>query len=170
MQVTGLYDGSMNRDRAFEFIRLGRYLERCDMTTRVVDVGVLNGDSDLTQLPGRELSLWGNLLESLSASSAYRRLVGPVIEPVDAIRFVFGQPEFPRSVRYCMNRIHRVISGFSNNSEPLALVGSALKMLERLRVAKMDRQQIHAFIDRFQLELIRLDDAIGKTWFHPDRK
>ena len=37
--ITGLLAGTMSHDAAYQFVRLGRNLERADMTTRVLDVG-----------------------------------------------------------------------------------------------------------------------------------
>ena len=37
-QIGGLLAGSMSRDEAYSFVRLGRSLERADMTTRIIDV------------------------------------------------------------------------------------------------------------------------------------
>ncbi|HWS03586.1 MAG TPA: alpha-E domain-containing protein, partial [Gammaproteobacteria bacterium] len=36
--VVGLLSGTMSRDEAFQFLRLGRNVERADMTSRVLDV------------------------------------------------------------------------------------------------------------------------------------
>lgn len=36
-QISGLMAGSMSRGEAYSFVRLGRSLERADMTTRIVD-------------------------------------------------------------------------------------------------------------------------------------
>ena len=41
-QIGGLMAGTMSRDEAYGFVRLGRSLERADMTTRIVDVDSLS--------------------------------------------------------------------------------------------------------------------------------
>ena len=40
--LVGCMAGSMSRDAAYHFLRAGRYLERADMTSRIVDVGTAN--------------------------------------------------------------------------------------------------------------------------------
>ncbi|MBK9951684.1 MAG: alpha-E domain-containing protein [Candidatus Competibacteraceae bacterium] len=37
-QINGLLAGSMSRSAAYDFVRLGRFLERADLTTRILDV------------------------------------------------------------------------------------------------------------------------------------
>lgn len=170
MQIDGLFDGSMNRDRSFEFIRLGRYLERCDMATRAADVGIAGlPDEDGTEA-SLEISLWANLLTSLSATSAYRREVGPIIEPAEVTNFVFNYPHFPRSIRYCLDRVDRVIQGFGNNQASLAILGRMYKKLDKFDAQKLSKDQIHTVVDQIQLELHRLNTTIADTWFFPENK
>lgn len=170
MQIDGLFDGSMNRDRSFEFIRLGRYLERCDMATRVADVGVAALPDEDDVEPGLEISLWANLLTSLSATSAYRREIGPIVEPAEATNFIFNYADFPRSMRYCLHRVERVISGFNDNSDSMAILGRMHKKLDAFDAKKRSKKQIHNVIDQIQLELNRLNTTIADTWFFPENK
>ena len=158
----------MNRDRSFQFIRLGRYLERCDMVTRIADVGTAALSDDL-HIPAIEISLWSNLLASLSATSAYRRQIGPIIEPFEVIDFVFNYNQFPRSVRYSLDRIERIIQGFSNNTEALKTVGAIYKKLDRFQARKKSREQLHEFIDLIQYDLAHLNTTIDSTWFSLDK-
>ncbi len=170
IQIDGLFDGSMNRDRSFEFIRLGRYLERCDMATRIADVGIAGlPDEDSAELD-LEISLWVNLLTSLSATSAYRREVGPIVEPSEVTDFIFNYPHFPRSVRYCLDRVERAISGFNHNDSSMAILGRMRKKLDRFDAKKLSKSQIHEVIDQIQLELNRLNTTIADTWFFPENR
>lgn len=55
-QITGMLAGSMNHDAAYQFIRLGRNLERADMSTRIIDAASagLMGDEEYI-IPYRNL-------------------------------------------------------------------------------------------------------------------
>lgn len=170
MQIDGLFDGSMNRDRSFEFIRLGRYMERCDMTTRIADVGIAAMPDDEEALPALEVTLWSNLLTSLSATSAYRRQVGPIVEPAEVVNFVFNYADFPRSMRYSLDRVERVLARFKDNDGSMAGLGKIRKKLDRFDAHKRSKEQIHQLIDDIQLELNRLNTTIADTWFFPDGK
>ncbi len=72
-ELTGYLAGSMSNDLAFNFIKIGRYLERADMTTRILDVGCLNLiDPDHQEISEYENILWMNVLKSLTAYQMYR--------------------------------------------------------------------------------------------------
>ena len=71
-QIWGLLAGTMSRDAAYSFVRLGRSLERADMTTRIVDVGSSNllpeleaEKADAVVREPYENILWMNVLLSL---------------------------------------------------------------------------------------------------------
>ena len=108
LQLTGLLQGALLRDHTTRFMRLGRLLERADMTSRIIEVGaaaILENKSTTAEIP----LLWFNLLNSLSAKSAYQRSVGPILDANSVVNFVFSNPLFPRSIANCLNRIEEVV-------------------------------------------------------------
>ncbi len=165
LQIGGLFDGSMNRDRSLEFIRLGRYMERCDMATRAADVGIATLDGH--DLPDLEISLWSNILSALSATSAYRRKIGPIVGAPEVVNFVFNGQAFPRSVRYCLDRIGRGIKRLGNNKRSLTILAQMHAKLDRFNASRMYASKIHGVIDQLQLNLYELNEAISDTWFFP---
>ena len=169
LQIDGLFDGSMNRDRSFEFIRLGRYIERCDMTTRAAAAGIGSLTKDeLT--PSLDISLWSNILNALSASSAYRRKVGPIVEEAEVLNFVFTYEDFPRSARYSLDRVERVFGHFRDNAKCLKIVQRMQSRLDKFDAEKMSTERIDKVIDLIQLDLHRLNTAITDTWFFPENR
>ncbi|MFU8832311.1 MAG: alpha-E domain-containing protein, partial [Wenzhouxiangella sp.] len=67
-QLAGTLLGTMSQDDAYSFILIGRYLERADMTTRIIDV---RSASLLPELSGEltpfENIQWMSVLKSLTA-------------------------------------------------------------------------------------------------------
>lgn len=101
--IVGLLDGVMSRDEAFEFMRLGRNLERADMTTRILDVR--SGDL-LAEMPADLKAYgrvqWMSVLKSLTAYQMYRRLVRSRVAGVDVVRFLLQEERFPRALQACL--------------------------------------------------------------------
>ncbi len=169
LQIDGLFDSSMNRDRSFEFIRLGRYLERCDMATRAAAVGIASY-SEGEQSADLDISVWSNILDSLSATSAYRRQIGPLVEAPEVVNFVFNGQDFPRSVRYCLDRVERVISNFKNNEACMKILARMQPRLDKFDAHRMNNKKIDKVIEQIQLDLHKLNAAIADTWFFPEVK
>ena len=150
-----------------QFIKLGHLLERADMTTRVIDVGAGALMGDERHHPAVDPLIWDSILQSLSAMGSYRRTIGPLVNSDDAVSFVFREPSLPRSVSFCLNGMREELAPLKNNRETMKVLDRARRKLNRFNAAAASREQLHAFIDRIQLEFNALNDAVSATWFLP---
>lgn len=95
--ITGLLAGTMTHDEGYEFLRIGRNLERADMTTRIIDV---RSGSLLPELPEEVLPFeniqWMSVLKSLTGYHMYRRHERVVVRRSDVLRFLLQERRFPR--------------------------------------------------------------------------
>ncbi|WP_461519649.1 alpha-E domain-containing protein [Porticoccus sp.] len=165
--INGLLMTTLCRDHPHRFIKLGHLLERADMTTRIIDVGagaILGRENNN---PAADTLLWSSMLQSMSAISAYRKKIGPIVEPDSAVNFIFKENTLPRTVTYCLNGILEELEPLKNNETAREIAESALRKLNRFDAQKMTFEQMHHFIDQFQLYIGDLDESITNTWFLP---
>jgi len=95
-QLTGLLAGCLSHNHVHRFIRIGRNLERADMTTRIVDVGSSSLLPELIPESGVELEsaepyqdmLWMSVLRSLSGYQMYRQNVENRVNAEDVVKFL----------------------------------------------------------------------------------
>ena len=167
--INGLLMTTLCRDHAYRFIKLGALLERADMTTRVIDVGAgaMLGHERLNKAV--DPLIWACLLQSLSAMGTYRRTIGPLVEADAVVEFVFRERSLPRSVRFCLDGIRRELVPLKNHEAALKVLDRSRRSLSRFTADTAEREQLHNFIDRFQLELNSLGSEITSTWFTPGR-
>lgn len=163
--LNGLMLTTLSRDHAYRFSKIGHLLERCDMTTRVVDVGVTEIMQRDSEFPGIEPLLWSSLLQSLSMLAAYRRVAGPLLEGASIAEFVVKNPLQPRSVAFCLKGIREELRPLVNNEEPLRHLDRARRKLGRFHAESMSAGEIHRFIDDFQLLVNQVHAAISEAWF-----
>ncbi len=100
----GVTDATMTRNEAWHFLEMGRMLERADKTSRILDVKyfiLLRSVADVGS-PFDEVQ-WAAVLRSASAFEMYRKTHGR-ITPGGIITFLLLDPDFPRSVRSCVDR------------------------------------------------------------------
>lgn len=160
----GLVLSTLPRDHAYRFIKLGSLLERADMATRVIDVGaaqIVNREMDD---PTVEPLLWSNLLKSLSAIGAYRQAVGPLVNANEVIDFVFRELTLPRSVRFCLNGIHEELLALPDHHPTTHLINRLIVQVQEFNAEQMSFEQVHEFIDEFQLQLTEVSHRILHTW------
>lgn len=165
--INGLLMTTLCRDHAYRFIKVGYLLERADMTTRVIDVGagvMLREERHHTAV---DPLIWGSLLQSLSAMGTYRRTIGPLVEGAAVVDFVLRDRTLPRSVRFCLDGIRRELHPLHNHGGTMRVLDGARRSLSRFQVQGASREELHNFIDRFQLRLNSLSAEIVDSWFLP---
>lgn len=167
-QITGMLAGSMNNDYAYQFIRIGRNLERADMSTRIIDTASakLLGDSEEI-LPYRNV-LWVSVLKSLSAYQMYRLNVRRNVNPQDVLHFLFDSKVFPRALAHTLNEIDTSIGLLPNNGQALDTINGVKRALDKAEPGELKNAALHTFIDEFQLQLDGIHNVINSTWFSPD--
>lgn len=168
--INGLIISTLPRGHAYRFIKVGRMLERADMTTRVVDVGaavLLGGERHRSTV---DPLIWASLLKALSAMGSYRRKVGPHVEAGSMVDFVLREDTLPRSVKFCLNGIRQELTPLPNNKDALRLVNRARRTLSKFDPEESTREELHLFIDDFQLVLTDLFNSIETAWFVSEQR
>jgi uncharacterized alpha-E superfamily protein len=165
-QISGLLADTMSHDSGYQFFRIGRALERADMTTRIIDVAaatLLNRD-DLARFDN---TLWMAVLQSLSAYQMYRQKVRRRISGNDVIEYLLKDEQFPRAFSFSLRELGGALALLPRNAEPLKKLGALRRMLARHKVARVDIAEQHQWIDDVQLNLGELHALLHRTWFAP---
>jgi uncharacterized alpha-E superfamily protein len=166
-QITGMLAGTMNQDAAYQFILLGRNLERADMSTRIIDAasaGLLGKIEDIS--PYRNV-LWISVLQSLSAYQMFRLNVQRNVSPQDVLAFLFQSRVFPRSLAHCLAEIESSMKLLPDYKPALAAVVSVQGKLEATDCSELAGSALHDFIDELQVQLELVHNAIFGNWFAP---
>lgn len=166
-QLTGLLAGSMSSDTAYNFIKIGRNLERADMTTRILDAGCMHllhpEQPDLVEY---DSILWMNVLRSLTAYQMYRQHVQDRVNGEDVVEFLIKNDKFPRAVLHCVNQLYECCEELPNNDAALRSISHVQRMLNNTDViASLKEEKLHDFIDELQLDLAGIHAQVASTWF-----
>lgn len=168
-QLTGLFAGTMSHGEGYCFLRLGRNLERADMSTRILDVaGELLVDSESPELAEYETILWVNVLRSVSAYQAYRQSVRSRIAPVRVLHFLMNDADFPRSFAHCLTEVRESAASLPRPEAVKAALKDMQKMIDGVSIRELASTALHKHIDDFQVGLADIHTAIEQTWFHHD--
>ena len=164
----GLAQSTMMRGEAYGFTVLGSLQERADMTARILDVRyhLLLPDVSMVGSP-LDYYQWGALLKSLSGFEAYRRTYQSGIRPIDVVEFTVLNPDFPRSLAYCMDGMEKALERIGWVSQ-----GSVPEAMEALR-GHLDGatpqgvldQGLHEYLDQFLALLAALGTALQGDYF-----
>lgn len=167
----GITDGTMTHGEDWDFIQVGKYLERADMTTRILDA---NDEIFISQKPTgthtKGTLQWSAILRSCSSHDAYRKFYVAQVEPDKVVEFLILNEFFPRSIRYCaqaLNDALRRISGckeehFTNQAEKLT--GRLVAELNYSALEDIKTVGMHQYMDELQIKLNTIGEGIFQTY------
>ena len=164
--IVGAMAGTMNHDQGFRFLRLGRFLERADMTSRIIDVRTADLlPDDAPELRPFDNIQWVTVLHSLTGYQMYRRSRQVRVRRSEVLRFLFQDAEFPRAVMHSLVQAEAIAAGLGHNEDVLRLLGRLKRLVQGTDVAVLTQAELHKFIDELQLGLIELHDELGRSYF-----
>lgn len=164
--MTGIMMGTLAHDDAYQFLRIGRNLERADMSSRIIDVAAGNLLSDEEDFnPAFATVRWINVLRSLNAFQAYRLQGYLGVNGNDVLDYLFHQQQFPRSIGHCLQSIRTCLTRIPPRRAPRRQLDLMIEQLEKVSTKRMKRSTLHRFIDEFQKSVGELHAIIADTYF-----
>ena len=170
--VFGLYGNTALRDEGREWLHCGEFIERADMTSRIIDSKYHLLLPEPTEVGGPlDHFQWKAILQSASAWEAYRRVGLREVNGSGVLDLLMFNPSFPRSLKFSVSAMRRHYSDATRET-PSARRVSALRqmMLLELDIDTLDVDQVvahglHEFIDSFQDRLNQINDAVARDVF-----
>ncbi len=164
--ITGLMGGTMNRDVGYSFLRLGRHLERADMTTRIIDV---RSASLLPDVSGKQSAFeniqWMSVLKSLTAYQMYRQEMRLRISRADILEFLLKRDIFPRSIHHSIKKLGKCADELPKSELLKEKVEEVASELVQLDTRALKQEKLHSVIDDIQAALIKIHNVINETYF-----
>ncbi len=165
-RFTGLLSGYMSHNNPYRFIRLGKNIERADMTSRILDLAsLLLAESRSDEMRQYETILWVNILKALNAQLMYRQHVRSSVNGDDVLNFLLLNTNLPRSVGCCIAEITACINALPNNDalpEELAKLEVYVQTIDTRRTTQA---QLREILDDLQNKLGEVHDRISNNWF-----
>ena len=168
--IVGLLMGSMSHNLAYQFIKMGRNLERADMTTRILDInGAVRLPEDVTSAETATERLWMSTLNALSAYQMYRQHVDMHVRGSAVVDFLLCDTHFPRSVAHCVGEIEDCLTTLGEFQAPLKITREIWHKILRLDVKTLSPKELHEILDHFQADLGSLHTSISNQYFNQYR-
>ena len=157
-------DLEMQRNMDYQFLKLGRYIERSDMMVRILQTQILRSKEHNKNYEYLTLE-WINILKSISAFQAYRHHSKNDISISDIVDFFLKTETFPRSVMWNLNQIERAIFRISNKKEFVKEIRDIKKRIKKysIKIDKLDNLLI--FLEDVIKRISNLDKKVEKYYF-----
>lgn len=167
----GVTVGTMLRDEAVHFIRLGTFLERADNTARILDVKFHGGGAEpagdtMTQ---RDFYYWGALLRSVSGFEIYRKVYRDVITPARIAELLMLRNDMPRSLLACMDEVLLNLRAVHNevSADTERYAGRLHAQLQFGKIEDLLAEGLHDALTTFLADINELGNRISRDFLVP---
>ncbi|MGI9024526.1 MAG: alpha-E domain-containing protein [Burkholderiaceae bacterium] len=179
----GVMIGTMLKDEAFHFARMGTFLERADNTARLLDVKY-HGMAELgrlveptaverneTQASSQASSqgdfyYWAAVLRSVSAFEIYRRVYSDLITPARVAELMILRSDMPRSLSACINEVVINLAAVRNqqSQDTERRAGMLRAELAFGRIDDILQAGLHAWLTNFLERVNNLGAGISRNF------
>ena len=166
----GVTFGTMLRDEAYHFIRLGTHIERADNTARILDTKyhiLLPSAADIGGAV--DYYQWASLLQSLSGFESYRKIYSDLISPRRVAELLVLRDDMPRSLHSCLNFIDDTLELLcdDNSRELRRQAGELHARLHYGKTEEIIRFGLHEYLMDFLERVSSLGGEISRRFLVP---
>ena len=168
----GITEGTFFRDQGWAFYSIGKYLERGDQTSRLVDIKYHTLFPSVADVGGaQDVNQWHAVLRAAAGYHAFRRVYPSGMTPASVAGFLLLNHSFPRSI---VQSVHQIETYLMQLGSGYGLRGAntVLEHLEDLRAAAMDQtideilaRGLHEFLDWVQMRFLDVADTMANVFW-----
>ncbi|MEI6135984.1 MAG: alpha-E domain-containing protein [Chloroflexota bacterium] len=169
----GLYDNTVLFDEGREWLHCGMFIERADMTSRIIDAKYYMLLPSLADVDGPlDRYHWLATLRSASAHEAFRKRYRGSIRASRVAELLMLDPAFPRSLRFCVTALERHYKLATAGAPRMRALPVARELaLLDLELGSTSTENImhdglHEFLREFQSRLNRVHSSIMDDILH----
>lgn len=165
----GVTFGTMLRDDAFSFVRLGTFVERADNTARLLDVKyhlLLPSDEEVGGAV--DYYEWRALLYSVSSFEAYQKIFRDSIEPWKVAELLVLRDDMPRSLHACFDEIAPILQHLcgKRGGECLRQAGELHARLHYGRMDSIFQEGLHEFLLEFIAQHNAMSNEVQRAFLN----
>jgi uncharacterized alpha-E superfamily protein len=167
----GVSDTTMIHGQGWQFIRLGRYLERAYATATLLEVyqGDLLHAQDQDDAGYQYLELVG-LLRCCTSFEAYCQVYTADLSPGRILEFLLLNRDFPHAIRYCVDTIRHAIESIQHTGgrrapdELFATIGRLHAMLGFTTIGEILAGDAAGFLHGIREQCMRIHELIYRYY------
>ena len=154
----GITDGTMSHGEGWQYIQLGRYVERTDTMAALVGTHFRRIGQPADQaVETAEYLDWVGLLRACVAFEAYCKAYTAEIRPLRVAEFLVLNPEFPHSVRFSVDRVNAALHIIGDLTErraklPTRIAGRLRAQLSFSQIEEVMAEGAHTYLDTVRNE------------------
>jgi uncharacterized alpha-E superfamily protein len=162
----GITDSTMNHGQGWQFIQLGRFIERAMAVSRLLDVEFQQlGKVSLQDTGLHHLPMLG-LLKSCTAFEAYSKVYTAHLQPRYVAEFLLLNREFPHSICFAIDMIQAALNALAEATDNhkgarvYRLAGRLRATFDYGQIDEIMQDGLSAYLTNVRDQCIQIHDAI----------
>jgi uncharacterized alpha-E superfamily protein len=167
----GVTDSTMSHGEGWQYIQLGRYVERTDSVARLIGAYFSRLPYTVDQaVESEEYLEWVGLLKSCAAFEAYCKRYTAELRPLRVAEFLLLNPQFPHSVRFSVDKVHCALQAIAELTDrkaeqPVRLAGRLSAALSFSQIDEVMASGANAYVDSVREQCGQAHTAIHQIYF-----
>jgi uncharacterized alpha-E superfamily protein len=169
MLYYGTAEVTMERGQGRSFMNIGKYLERSIQAIDLLDVkfGSVTDNPDLLT----DTTYWKHLLQSIGGYELYLKTYRDGIEAQNVMELIILNTDFPRSVIYSVNNIHRYYERLKNESNLSSYrdiafqIGKLQSHIQYSSAQSIRQAGLHQFLTQIKRDLYAIGTSLNEHYF-----
>jgi uncharacterized alpha-E superfamily protein len=164
----GTADITMARGEGYAFINIGKFLERGVQSADILDIKFSDLNYDFTKT---DTTYWKYLLLSISGYELYLKTYRSGFEAKNVVEQIVLNRDFPRSVIYSINQLHRYFSRLKSERNTQSfnkidfMIGKIKSEVNYSTVDIIQQKGLHAYLTSVKEELSQVANALNQNYF-----
>src|SRR5713226_3437919 len=167
----GITDSTMSHGEGWQYIQLGRYVERTDTLATLMKTYF----ERLAQPPNEAVENagfleWVGLLRGCGAFEAYCKTYTAEVRPLRVAEFLLLNPEFPNSIRFAVDRINASLHVIGDLTERRAklhtrIAGRLRAQLSFSQIEEILAEGADSYLENVKQECAQIHSAVHQIYF-----
>jgi uncharacterized alpha-E superfamily protein len=162
----GVTYGTIMRGEAFNFSRLGTFIERADATARILDVKYHILLPRIEDVGGAlDYYQWAALLRSVSSFETYRIIYRDQIRPINVAELLILDRRMPRSLAACLEQIDQALSRLEGQNHSAKRLSAELQArIVHGEIDEIFSSGLHEYLTQFLEDINELGQRIQRAY------
>lgn len=166
----GITDATMNHGQGWQFIQLGRYIERANATATLLGVFFRDMYYEGRTATADDYLEWVGLLKCVTAFEAYLKVYTADVRPDWIAEFLLLDPEFPRSIFFAAKTINGALEAIAEStsgdkaSRPNRIAGRLLASLSYSPIDEIMAGGLQGYLNDIQSQCAQIHTAINQAY------
>lgn len=164
----GVAEVTMPRGEGWNFMGLGKNVERALQTADIVNIKFKDINYDLSN--NLDILYWKNLLLSVSGYEFYLKTYPTGLQTLNVLDMILMNTNFPRSIFYAVKKINFIMEKIIKEhtleeKKLLKQIGKLKSHIEFTDLSIIEKIGLHTFLDDLSNELNDFNNSLSKIYF-----